>query len=72
MKVRYHDEKKGHIILSIGHSIFNRKCRVHCGKLVARFGGGGHLGAGSCSCEESVYENSKDSILADLQNNIEI
>jgi len=72
MKIRNLEEKKGHIILSIGHSIFNRKCRVHCGKLVARFGGGGHLGAGSCSCEEEVFENSKDSILSILKKNVEI
>lgn len=72
MKIRKHEEKKGCIILSIGHSIFNRKCRVHCGKLVARFGGGGHLGAGSCSCEEDIFDNSRDTILAILKKNVEI
>ncbi len=72
LKIRNLDDKKGHIILSIGHSIFNRKCRVHCGKLVARFGGGGHLGAGSCSCKEDIFENSKDTILSILKKNVEI
>ncbi len=72
LKIRNLEGKEGHIILSIGHSIFNRKCRVHCGKLVARFGGGGHLGAGSCSCEEDIFENSKDTILLILKKNVEI
>jgi hypothetical protein len=31
-----------------GHSIFNRTSRTNVGELMARFGGGGHRGAGSC------------------------
>ncbi|MEN8223325.1 MAG: exopolyphosphatase [Acidobacteriota bacterium] len=72
VKIRNSDEKDGKVILSVGHSIFNRKCRVHCGKLVARFGGGGHFGAGSCSCDEGVFEDSKDSIISTLKKNTEI
>ena len=72
IKIRNSDDKGGQVILSIGHSIFNRKCRVHCGKLVARFGGGGHLGAGSCSCKEDIFENSKDFIISTLKKNVEI
>ncbi len=72
IKIRNSDENDGKVILSAGHSIFNRKCRVHCGKLVARFGGGGHFGAGSCSCNENVFEKSKDFIISTLKNNVEI
>jgi hypothetical protein len=31
----------------VGHSIFNRTCRVNIGDLMSRFGGGGHFGAGA-------------------------
>lgn len=36
------------IAVSVGHSIFNRNCRVNAGLLLAEFEGGGHRGAGSC------------------------
>lgn len=31
----------------VGHSIFNRTCKTNVGDLAARYGGGGHRGAGS-------------------------
>jgi hypothetical protein len=34
-------------MLTLGHSIFNRSCRTDVGELAARYGGGGHRGAGS-------------------------
>lgn len=40
------DQDRTHI--SVGHSIFNRTSNVHVGELMAKYGGGGHLGAGSC------------------------
>lgn len=36
------------IVANVGHSIFNRKCRVNLGLMLSEFGGGGHRGAGSC------------------------
>jgi len=72
VKIRNSEEEGGKVIASVGHSIFNRKCRVHCGKLVARFGGGGHFGAGSCSCTEKVFEDSIGSIISILRENAEI
>ncbi|MCP4213337.1 MAG: exopolyphosphatase [bacterium] len=49
VKVRYLDETKEKVIVSIGHSIFKRKCNVNSGLLCSQYGGGGHKGAGSCS-----------------------
>jgi len=72
IKIRNSDDKDRKVILSAGHSIFNRKCRVHCGKLVSRFGGGGHFGAGSCSCDEAAFEKSKGIIISTLVQNAEI
>ncbi len=34
-------------MLTLGHSILNRTCRTNVGDLAARYGGGGHRGAGS-------------------------
>lgn len=33
------------IVVSLGHSIFNRTSRANCGEIASRFGGGGHKGA---------------------------
>ncbi|MDJ0781559.1 MAG: exopolyphosphatase [Desulfosarcinaceae bacterium] len=42
----YHTEEQ--LVVKVGHSILNRNCRVNVGKLLARFNGGGHRGAGAC------------------------
>ena len=34
--------------IKIGHSIINRDCHVNVGCLLAKYGGGGHRGAGAC------------------------
>lgn len=38
---------KEFVVATIGHSIFNRTCPVHIGGLLAKYGGGGHRGAGA-------------------------
>ncbi|MFC2072544.1 exopolyphosphatase [Chloroflexota bacterium] len=35
-------------VMAVGHSIFNRTCKVNLGKLMAEYGGGGHEGAATC------------------------
>ncbi len=40
--------KTGAVVVAVGHSIFNRTCKVNVGKLLKEFGGGGHTGAGTC------------------------
>ncbi len=49
VKIRYADHDKNIVLVSIGHSIFNPRCRVNVGKLLSKYGGGGHAGAGGCS-----------------------
>ncbi|OFV87165.1 MAG: hypothetical protein A2V74_12875 [Acidobacteria bacterium RBG_16_70_10] len=36
------------VAVSVGRSIFNRKCRTNIGVLLSLYGGGGHQGAGAC------------------------
>ena len=47
VKIHHHDHNAGKIVVHLGHSIFNRNCRVNVGHLLAGFEGGGHRGAGA-------------------------
>ncbi|MHC4873102.1 MAG: exopolyphosphatase [Planctomycetota bacterium] len=48
VETRIFDGHQGATILAAGKSIFNRSCNVSCGELLAKYGGGGHAGAGTC------------------------
>jgi hypothetical protein len=48
MRIRYDPRDKDKVVVNVGHSIFNTHCKVNVGLLLAKFGGGGHPGAGSC------------------------
>lgn len=48
ISVRLFGSKTGDVVVAIGHSIFRRTSKVDVGKLTARYGGGGHRGAGTC------------------------
>jgi hypothetical protein len=49
IQVRIFDGRKGEfVVCAVGHSIFNRTSKTDVGKLMDRFGGGGHRGAGTC------------------------
>jgi hypothetical protein len=49
IQVRIFDGRKGEfVVCAVGHSIFNRTSRTDVGKLMTRYGGGGHRGAGTC------------------------
>ncbi|RPH49236.1 MAG: exopolyphosphatase [Desulfobacteraceae bacterium] len=66
VRIRYDSESKEKIALSVGHSIFNRKCNVNVGSMLTKFSGGGHRGAGACrfpSSKADEYINEIISIL---------
>jgi hypothetical protein len=46
--IRYDDKDKKMLAVSVGHSIFNRNCKVNVGRMLTAFGGGGHRAAASC------------------------
>ena len=69
IKVRFADEHRQRIIIGIGHSIINRSCRVNVGRLLTRFGGGGHAGAGSCNIPAYRVEKDLPCMIAVLQAN---
>jgi len=39
-------------VVAVGHSTFNRTCKVSLGKLMAEYGGGGHEGAATCQLSD--------------------
>jgi oligoribonuclease NrnB/cAMP/cGMP phosphodiesterase (DHH superfamily) len=47
VRIRYEDKNKETVVVNVGHSIFNPKCNVNVGLMLADFEGGGHRGAGS-------------------------
>ena len=49
IQVRVFDGRKGEfVVCAVGHSIFNRTSNTDVGKLMDKYGGGGHRGAGTC------------------------
>ena len=69
VKIRYHDEERDKVIVSVGHNIFNCGCNVSAGMLCSRFGGGGHRGAGSCTFHVNKTEEYIPAILETLLKN---
>ena len=47
VRLRYEGPNKDTVVVSVGHSIFNPRCKVNVGLLLSQFDGGGHRGAGS-------------------------
>jgi len=55
--------------IKVGHSIINRNCRVNVGYLMAKYGGGGHRGAGACRLEHVQADKKISEILRLLVDN---
>ena len=53
---------KEFVVATVGHSIFNRTCPVHVGGLLAKYGGGGHKGAGATPLDK----DQADELIAEL------
>jgi len=68
-KIRFDEIDRQKVILSLGHSIFNRNCNVNVGLLLSQFGGGGHKGAGACSFHVRNYDDYVSRIMAVLLKN---
>ena len=69
VKIKYDDRDKRTMAIGVGHSIFNRACRVNAGLLLSQFGGGGHRGAASCRFPAEKTERYLPQILDILVNN---
>jgi hypothetical protein len=68
VEVRIFPGKGGATInVAIGHSIFNRTCKVSAGDLCASYGGGGHQGAGTCQLDPAKADAQIQEIVAKLK-----
>ena len=69
LRIRYEKKDREMTAVNIGHSIFNRRCKVNAGLLLADFGGGGHRGAASTRFESSQADTYLPQIIDALQKN---
>ncbi|MBW1647430.1 MAG: exopolyphosphatase [Deltaproteobacteria bacterium] len=69
VRIRRDPADRNRVSLSVGHSIFNRGCRVNVGLMLASFGGGGHRGAGGCSLEAGEADGHLERIIGILMEN---
>ena len=60
-----------HVAVKLGHSILNPGCQVNVGRLLARYGGGGHKGAGACRLTHERAEAQIEEIIGVLIRNQE-
>jgi hypothetical protein len=54
-------------VVAVGHSIFNRTCKVNAGKLLAEYGGGGLQGAATCQLPAKDAEAKISEIISRLK-----
>lgn len=68
ISVRIFDGKGGErTIVAVGHSIFRRTSKTDVGKLMGKFGGGGHRGAGTCQLPPETANAQIKKILAAIK-----
>lgn len=57
IQVRIFEGRRGEfVVCAVGHSIFNRTSKTDVGKLMSRYNGGGHRGAGTCQLPLATAE----------------
>ena len=63
IKIRYDYKNNNIVLLSIGSNIFNKGLKVNIGKLLSKYGGGGHAGAGGCSINAETADKKINEII---------
>lgn len=58
VKMRVDKYDKGMVVVNVGNSLFNDNGHVNIGAMVAKYGGGGHRGAGSCAVSADMVDKS--------------
>jgi len=67
VEVRLIDGHQGAVVAAVGHSIFNRTCKVNVGQMLSQYGGGGHKGAGTAQLKAGDAEAQIKEIIAKLK-----
>jgi len=58
---------KKNVVIAAGHSILNRTCKVDLGNLMAEYGGGGHMGAATCTLSSDMVDDAVGDIIERLK-----
>lgn len=61
------DKDKENVYVQCGHSILNRTSKTNVGKLMYKYGGGGHSKVGSCKVPADQWEKVKSEILEQMK-----
>ncbi|HUA07777.1 MAG TPA: hypothetical protein VMA98_00780 [Candidatus Acidoferrales bacterium] len=70
VSVRVADGRNNEFVsIQVGHSILKRDCKTSIGDMVAQFGGGGHVGAGTCQPKPEDADRVLGEIIETLQRN---
>ncbi len=62
VRLFYLDDRE-HVVICVGHSILNRTCKVDVGSLMAEYGGGGHVGAGTFRVLSDVADDALSDVV---------
>lgn len=54
---------KQNVVFSVGYSVLNRTCRTDVGKLMLKYGGGGHRAVGTCQVETDRYQKVRQELI---------
>ena len=61
--------KQQNTVFAVGKSIFNRTCKTNIGELMLKYGGGGHMNAGTCQINTSKADNVRKELIAQITTN---
>ncbi len=58
--------KQQNTVFAVGKSIFNRSANTNIGKLMLKYGGGGHANAGTCQVYNDQAESVKEELIRQI------
>ena len=61
--------KQQNTVFAVGKSIFNRTCKTNIGELMLKYGGGGHMNAGTCQINKSKADDVLKELIAQITTN---
>jgi oligoribonuclease NrnB/cAMP/cGMP phosphodiesterase (DHH superfamily) len=61
------DREKQNVYIQCGHSIINRTSKTNVGKMMFKYGGGGHGKVGSCKVSGESWQKALDDILEQMK-----
>ncbi len=60
-------KNKQNVVFACGHSVLNRSSKTHVGKLMLKYGGGGHERVGTCQIELDQWEKALEEVVKQMQ-----